>query len=431
MKTLSSRSCRACVVASLVFGTAPALLAADIVLQKVPALTVEEAPGYPENLARQQFGATVETLDAKAADASAATALLSGDPTASYAVPTGTTTLLVALSKIENVGSISLVNQGAKGTVSIATSNAKLPADSPQWHSAYAGQLSADPIRADIGAGEAKYVRLTFNVTEPGRIAGLGVYSTGRISEFTAPRTTGGDNDKATFGLVSYSQTDMHAKARALYVSSGADLKEANKMIDDQTVTTYSFAAGDAAPTAVIDLGAARSLHRLSAVYGARAGKMAFYVTSSLPGNSPENAAQTVTLTDDSFAGMKAVGSSTDDGSLGRATVDFPETTGRYVIVKWTPEAQQDTGFSVAEIAAIGAQNRTVLAANEGNRDRRYVTDGKTVLDGKTMIDAKDRPPGEGPQDQSPAEGPPPSLPQPPPFTFVPVSVPVLVPTSP
>ncbi len=431
MKTLSSRSRRACLVGSLLLGTAPALLAADVVLQKVPALTVEEAPGYPENLARQQFGATVETLDAKAGDTSAAAALLSGDPTATYPVQTGTTTLLVALSKIENVGSISLANQGAKGSVSIATSNAKLPADSPQWHPAFDGQLSADPIRAEIGAGEAKYVRLTFNVTEPGRIAGLGVYSTGRISEFTAPRgTNNGDNENATFGLVSYNQTDMHTKARALYVSSGADLKEANKMIDDQTVTSYSFAADDASPTTVIDLGAARSLHHLSAVYAPRAGKMAVYVTSSRPGTSPDGAAQTVTLTDDAFAGMKAVGSSTDDGSLGRAAVDFPETTGRYVVVKWMSEAKQDTGFSVAEIAAIGPKNRTLLAANEGSGDRRHTSDGKTVLDGKTMIDAKDMP-GEGPQEQSPAEGPPPSLPQPPPFTFVPVRVPVLVPTSP
>ena len=75
----------------------------------------------------------------------------------------------------------------------------------------------------------------------------------------------------------------MHAKARALYVSSGSDVRQANKMIDDQTSTTYNFAAEDGSPTTVIDLGKSVSVRRLSAVYAPRAGKMEFYVLQSLP----------------------------------------------------------------------------------------------------------------------------------------------------
>ena len=441
MKTLASRSTRFCTVCSLLLGAAPAMSAADLVLQKVPPLTVEQAPAYPENLARRHLGAKLETAsgDAKAE------ALLSGDPTATYSLPAGTTTLTVALPKIENVESLAFLNAGAKGQVTIATSSAKLPADSPQWKESAKQELSSDAVKANIGPSEAKYVRLTFNVSEPGQIGGFGLYSTPAVSDFTAPRT------RATAEQAKMS--DIHAKSRALYVSSGSDVRQANNMIDDQTSTSYTFAAEDGTPTTVIDLGKSSTISRISAVYSAAAGNMEFYVLPSLPaGNvdstvqvsapgadgaspTPEMAPKTVRLDDASFASLKAVGSATDAGSQGRASVDFAPTTGRYVMVRWMPASQQDRSFTLAEVAAFG-QGSTLLAANtsaattdatgEDETTMSGASDGKTMLDGKTMIDAKDMP-GEGPAEeapQSPGEGPPPTLPQPPPFTFVPVLVP-------
>jgi hypothetical protein len=429
MKTFASRSRAVLTVGSFLLGTAPGLIAADLVLQKVPPLTVEQTPAYAANLARHHLGARVESAmngtaaaDVKTADS----ALLSGDPTASYSLPAGTTTLLVALPKIENLGSISFANKGAKGSVTVATSNAKLPADSPQWYNAARQELSPEGLQANVGPSEAKYVRLTFNIAEPGRIYGFGIYANPQVSDFTAPRTRTTSKDKSgSFGLVTY--TDMHAKARALYVSSGSDVRQANNMIDDQTSTTYSFAAEDGTPTTVIDLGKPVTLRRLSAVYSPRAGNMEFYVMKSLPA---ESAPMTVTFNDAAFASMKAVGSAKDDGSQGRAAVDFPATSGRYVMVRWLPAAQQDSSFSLAEIAAFGGNKNTLLVANETSASGREVEnegkyDGKTMADGKTMGDPKDMP-DEG-QEQPPGEGPPPTLPDPPPFTFVPI----LVPTSP
>ena len=438
MKSFISRSIQFGTACSLVLGLAPALSAADLVLQKVPPLTVEQAPAYPENLARRDLGAKLETNGDSNAEA-----LLSGEPTASYSLPAGTTTLLVALPKIENIDSLAFVNAGAKGQVTIATSNAKLPADSPQWKDAAQHELSGNAVNAKIGPSEAKYVRMTFNVTEPGQIAGFGLYSTPAVSDFTAPRTRSSANQTKL--------SDIHAKARALYVSSGTDVRQANNMIDDQTATNYTFAAEDGTPTTVIDLGKASTVSRISAVYSAGAGNMEFYVLPSLPAGtdsasqvsspgadgaspSPEMAPKSVRLDEAAFAGLKPVGSATDGGSEGRASVDFAPTTGRYVMVRWLPATQQDRSFTVAEVAAFG-QGSTLLAANtsaagtdadEDESATRGATDGKTMLDGKTMIDAKDMP-GEGPAEgapQSPGEGPPPTLPQPPPFTFVPVLVP-------
>jgi len=413
---------------------------AAVALQKVPPLTVEQAPSYPENLARYYLGAQVEADPDSAPAGSksknrnpAEAALLSGDPTVGYNLSGGNKTLLISLSKIENIDTILFLNHGAKGDVTISTSNAKLPADSPQWHTVSQQELTADEVKAKVGPSEAKYVKLAFNVTQPGRIASLGVYSTPTVAAFTMPRARRHDIDQSkNFALVNYNLTDLHARARALYVSSGDQVNQANNMIDDQPSTIYTFSSDDASPTAVIDLGKVTKLNRISTVYSPRPGNVEFFVLESLPGVRPEGGPKTLKLDDAALANMKSVGMVADDGT-GHAAIDFPETTGRYIMVKWAP-AKQDTPFSVSEIAAFGGGKAgNLIAANKIGAARESAEfDSKTVAEGKDFGDGKDfgkdfgkEMPEEGPE--APAEGPPPPLPPPPPFTFVPE----VLPTSP
>lgn len=404
-----------------------ALVANDLVLQHVPPITVEQAPAYPENLARYHFGAQVEAapegqpasqlqLSSKSEDRNTSeAALLCDDPTTGYALSAGRKTLLITLSKIENIANVSFLNHGVKGNVTISTSNSKLPAESAQWRVLSEQELTGDPVHAKVGPSEAKYVKLTFNVTEPGRIAALGVYSTPNVAAFTMPRARTQDLEHTgSFALISYNLSDVHARARAIYVSSGPEIREANNMIDDQSVTNYKFASSDPEPTAIIDLGKVTSLRRITALYTPRPGNVDFYVLESLPGHQT-NGVKTLKLDAAALANLKAVGS-VSDGS-GRAAIDFPETTGRYILVKWTGASDSDAPFSVAEIAAFGGgKSGNLIAANTSATSRRSVeSDGKDLGSGKDF--SKDMP-EEGPE--SPAEGPPPSLPPPPPFTFIP-----------
>jgi hypothetical protein len=427
---------------SIVF-SASQLIASDLVLQKVPPLTIEQVPAYPQNLARHRLGAQVELtsqnnsgsilqVDAKLNDRNTLeAALLGDDPTVGYALPIGRTTLLVSLSAIENVDNISFLNDGARGDVTVASASAKLPPESPQWHKVSQQELTSGAVKAKIGPAEAKYVRLTFNVSEPGRVAGLGLYPTAAVSDFTMPRSNkvAMENQSKSFGLISYNVTDLHAKTRALYVSSGENLKQANNMIDDQASTSFSFAANDVAPTVVIDLGSPTSLRRISAIYSPRKATTNFYVLQTLPGVSvanssvAENPPPTLRVSDTVQDNLQPVASITDDGS-GRVAVDFPAITGRYVMVKWGATGPQDAAFSVAEIAAFGSGQSANLMAAYGSR----AGTGRMSSDGKTMLDPKDDfkdIPAEGPE--PPAEAPPPALPPPPPFVFVPE----IVPTSP
>jgi hypothetical protein len=230
---------------------------------------------------------------------------------------------------------------------------------------------------------------------------------------------------QATFALINYNIRDAHA----LYVSSGNNLKLASRMIDDQVATSFGFSAEDKSPTAIIDLGKLCTVRRLSAIYSARPGSIDFYVLQSLPGTNRDNSANTVKLESNALASLKLVGSVVDDGTQGRASIDFPATSGRYVMLRWNPAADNNASFTVAEVSAFGAGGGSLLASN-GNfssnqtaSERTIAADSKDIPDSKDVSDNKDIP-EEGPQNP-PAEGPPPTLPEPPPFTFIPQLVPV------
>jgi hypothetical protein len=231
----------------------------------------------------------------------------------------------------------------------------------------------------------------------------------------TAPATKSNLSPQASFALINY---NVRSEARALYVSSGADLTTANKMIDDQAATSFGFLPDDNSPVAVIDLGKVSTLRRISAVYSPRATSVDFYVLQTLPGVDGDNSAASLKLDEKAIAKLKSVGSAIDDGTQGRAAIDFPATSGRYVMLRWTPAAHSDTGFTVAEVSAFSPSRGNLLASNRNFSNTESTTgDSKDVADSKDVGESKDLPEvGAGP----PEEGPPPPLSPPPPFTFIP-----------
>jgi hypothetical protein len=218
---------------------------------------------------------------------------------------------------------------------------------------------------------------------------------------------------QASFALMNY---NVRTQARALYVSSGADLKLANNMIDDQAATSFGFSPTDNSPVTIIDLGKVSTVRRLSAVYSPRATSIDFYVLQTLPGVNAENSS--MKLDEKTLAKLKTVASAIDDGTQGRASVDFPATSGRYVMLRWSPAAHSDTAFTVAEVSAFSPSRGNLLASNRDFSSAQTTVDSKDVADSKDVSDNKDIPEEAPPQ--PPAEGPPPSLPNQPPFTFIP-----------
>ncbi len=420
---------------SLFLSQAAGLLAAELVLQKVPPVTIEQSASYPRDVARYCLVAQVEAvpqsnpiaglqLSSKSEHHNVTeAALLCGDPTAGYPLSNGTTTLLVSLSKIENFDSISFRNSGAKGDVLIATANAKLPADSPQWNKVIQQDLTPDVVKIKIGPSEAKYVKLTFRVIETGRIAGLGIYSIPAVSDGTTPRSRKMVQDKSeSLALISYNLSNVHSRARALYVSSGEDLKQADNMIDEQPGTSYRFDTSDTTPAAIIDLGEVTKLRRISTIYSPAKSRVDFYVLQTLAGeatSTAENVPKTLRVSEKILAEVKPIGSVVDDGT-GRAAIDFPVTRGRYVMLKWSPAMQQDTAFSVAEIAAFGSNetqstNLTLANTSLAGAGGGVISDAKDVV-----MDVKDFKECCAEEAEPPGEGPPSPFPEPPSFVSIP-----------
>jgi hypothetical protein len=222
---------------------------------------------------------------------------------------------------------------------------------------------------------------------------------------------------QASFALINY---NVRTQARALYVSSGADLTTANNMIDNQAATSFGFSPADNSPVTIIDLGKVSTVRRLSAIYAPRAASIDFYVLQTLPG---DNSSGSLKLDEKTLAKLKTVGTAIDDGTQGRASVDFPATSGRYVMLHWAPAAHSDTSFTVAEVSAFSPSRGNLVASNRDFSSAQTNVDSKDVGDSKDVSDNKDIPEEAPPA--PPAEGPPPSLPNPPPFTFIPQLLPV------
>ena len=181
------------------------------VLAQVPPSTVEQSPAYAQNVARFRLGARVEAfrqsnpissfqLSSKLEDNIAQAALISDRPTVGYALPDGRTEVVLSLSKIENIDIVSFLNNGAAGTVTIATSNSKLAVGSPQWLQIAKQALTSKVTKIKVGPTEAKYVKFTFNVAKSGRIADLGVYTSPTPSLLVANTSLAGGSEGSTDG---------------------------------------------------------------------------------------------------------------------------------------------------------------------------------------------------------------------------------------
>jgi hypothetical protein len=243
------------------------------------------------------------------------------------------------------------------------------------------------------------------------------------LHKVPAVRPTAASSSSAAFAFVNLSET----RPRAIYVSSGAELKNANNMVDGQLGTSFAFGAADVEPTAVIDLGSIRSIRRLNASYPAQKTTMNVYVLNALPAFASQTASAdlppTIKVDASIWDQLKPAAVCTNDGSQAGSSVEFAPATGRYVILRWAPAARTGTAFTVAEVAVADEDQ----GSTAGHSRRRFndVTDSKDVADTKDVVDNKDVP-EEGPEAPPPSEGPPPTLPPPPPFTFIPQ----LVPTS-
>ena len=339
----------------------------------------ESITNVAKNLARMNYGAQIEwtSPDGRTAevatatpDNKSATALIMDDETLSCPLQEGQTTFVIKLPTAAQLDRFTFVNENAAaaGNLKISVSNYKLPATSPKWVDVD-GNVSFTRKRlfnlSMLGV-EARYVKLSFNVDKPGRIAALGLYGGETLERFALRQqqtsdqmawlsTTVSGRAKGIEDQLNFNFANLYAKAQVVHVSSGA-VQTAQRMIDDDNETGFRFADSDGNPTVIVELAESERLHRISALYKMHApGRFDVFLLNDLSESATD------------LAKHKPVASVTDDKGDGKAAGDFDPHGARYVALRWTPadSSSTDRGFEIAEINAFGDMPLAMLMLNE------------------------------------------------------------------
>lgn len=343
------------------------------VMSAAPVSENRDAPNEAKNLAQMNCGAQIECImpDGRAAtiaDRTSAeenpTALIMDDDTISCPLQGGETTFVITLPKAAAIDRFTFVNENAaaRGELKIAVSNYRLPASSSKW-TEVEGVIPFSRKRlfnlSMLGV-EAKYVRLSFHVEKEGRIAALGLYGEESLRNFAEKqgRIIQVKNSAAALNLeniVNFNFANLYARAHVVFVSSGSPFT-AERMIDDDTVTSFHFSKTDPHPTVIVELADREQLHRVSALYKMQAGRLDVYLADKLPADLAD------------LRDLTPVATVSDPGN-GKATVNFNPHGARYVALQWTPESQNHgEGFELAEVNAFGDVPLSILHMTEGPR---------------------------------------------------------------
>jgi hypothetical protein len=313
-----------------------------------------------KNVARMNCGAQIECIlpdghvvqvSPHATDASETAALIMDDDTVSCTLPEGETNFIVKLPNTNLIHRLTFLNENAaaRGELSVAVSNYRLPIGSLKWKEVEGTTVFSHKRMFDLSllGVEAKFVKLRFRVEKGGRIAGIGLYGERSLEDFArrdlflehVDYTVRPENvrDRANFNFA-----NLYARARVVHVSSGS-FEAARRMIDDDPITSFQFAAGDLRPTVIIELSETQRLHRVSAVYDMQPGHLDVYI---LEGASADPA---------NLDHLTPIASYNDSNGDGKAAVNFDPRGARYIALSWTPaKTTPPTGFRIAEIDAFG-----------------------------------------------------------------------------
>ncbi|MEY2549460.1 MAG: hypothetical protein QOD64_2042 [Verrucomicrobiota bacterium] len=321
-----------------------------------------------KNLARMNCGATIDLIGADGRAVvvtnknSSAGNLLLDDDTLNYPLSEGDTTFVISFPRTSTLARFTFVNENAAATgeIKIAVSNYRLPANSRKWIEVNSGTSFTGKRLFDLSlAGtEARYVKISFHVTQGGLIAGLGLYGEQSLQKFAARQrgTTRMTNTAATRRLedmLNFNFANLYARAAIVFISSGPE-EYAKRMIDDDVITSFQFAPADPHPTVIVELAERERLHRVSAVYKMEKGRLDVFLLEDL-GTNPGD-----------LSGRTPIASVTDAEGGGKAALDFDPSGARYVALRWTPaNANAPHGFEVAEVSAYGEMSLSMLSTVE------------------------------------------------------------------
>lgn len=264
----------------------------------------------------------------------------------------------------------------------------------------------------------ARYIMVHLNITEAGLIGNMGAFGDLSVAEIRMNKQERDENLAANTARASdskpvkYNYASAHSDSRVTYVSSG-QANTAMSMIDDDVETFYDFDEGDEENIVIVDLSDQREVNSVSMLFESGPGEFDFYVVNTLPDdvqqvideqekqnrakseamkgkpskgeddmamifnnghweplllaqNSAEDALgsligfagdaifSTVSLPGTFFSSISPTVKQTVSGSDERFRIDFSNLTGRFLIIRFTPEPGSGSTMRVYEVSLMG-----------------------------------------------------------------------------
>ena len=362
-------------------------------------LSDSDLRSYSKNLARHHMGASL-SLTGQASNGAvllslddvdqnrSADSLLVEDPTIGFPLQAGESSVVIQLPEIEILQSLAFANEGGAGRVSVSTAITRNAVEEGRWQDASFAAFDEEKrsVSVELSGIDAKYVRITWNTSAPGRIHNFGIFGEPRADEFEIKKV-GGEHvafdNQDLVASVDYNLLSVYSGSRIAYVSSGTG--DATALVDGDSSTSYSFNSSDEFPTVVVELGSDVPVSRATALYDQKAAKLAVYALGNLP-ESTDWVGRT-SFEEDVLEDFTPVGLAADNDAIGRLAVDFAAATSRFVVFQFAPASPEGEDFSVVDLAAFSDEvgpghlvARSVWHAKSVDKQVEYDLQSRTRL---------------------------------------------------
>jgi len=247
---------------------------------------------HPKNLARLNLGANLESTYKENSEdgipVEIASLLLSEDFSHVCPLSAGKSGFIFSLASIQRIQYFAFRNENAQGTVSVSLANTCWSFESLKWNqNQKAREFSGNGIvRVDLGASEAKYIRIVFNLTKSGRVAAFGMFGQVNQQDYKMKRRADAGLSAEAKAPKDYLNVDFlgsYSGADVAYVSSSSGDGDPSYITDDRLDTGFGFEPKDVTPTWIIDLREQRILNKVVMSIQAPPGTMKIYLLSKLP----------------------------------------------------------------------------------------------------------------------------------------------------
>lgn len=277
--------------------------------------------------------------------------LLRDDPILGASSEAGASARVIELAQLTTVNRFSMLNDGGAGKVSIYGATTLGEVNEGRWTllGTEVFEVADEAVEVRFGATDAGYVRVDFDMAQPGDVYEMAVFGNRRNVEYgimsgadyvrTAPASARNPGRllEADLTYHDFNLTRIYSGGRVPYVSGGRG--DAVSIIDNDVTTRYVFSKSDSEPTIIAQLGQTAEVDRFTALMAtSEPGTLLVYVLDSLP--EERNWAGRPSLSDDFLDDLEPSAIHRNVNGAGRFEALLEPTIGRYVAVRFIPVSE-------------------------------------------------------------------------------------------